>query len=872
MEFKKYLLFYFLVFVSFFSYSQKLYIAENGAQQIQRSNTDGTVQELISSVGAVGAIRDIVIDEERNMAFWIEAGSPTLIKKAPLEAITGTVQLGPVTTYVNVSATNFQSLVINPQTRELLVSNNGNIYKISLDLTFTTTVLPAPFISGYSFISGFDIDLVNSKIYFIRPITTKELWIGNLSGTGLSQLDPVSEALDVKVDPTGGKLYLSTATFSPNTGKIVARDITTGANPVTIVDNLASTIRGIALDLDNGYVFWADGTSAVGRAKLDGTGKVDIFPGLNAPFDVALDFSTTAPPKLYWTEGGLQEIHRINTNGSDFERYYFGSSPIPAGIAIDQKARYVYWTAGGESDVKRGVIGETDFDSWETLVNYPIGTNGIQGIALDPSNHMMYFAYAAGNKVQRADFNDTPPIIGTDIDPSISNPYGVALDLVRRKIYYTSNDLASTNTGTLKRANLDGTGIETLITQTTAINDPPRFMHDVKVDAKSGTVYWVFTQADGPATIYKASVNNVSGTVTPLIAATSGEVRGIEIDPQTDKLWWVCRGVTSSVPPGIMQANLSDGSGISVLHQVIFTPPRANFIALDRGCEQPIAAALFLNAPLGQSSTADPVITSYHHINDIIQVSVTQVPTKGVATLQPDGKIFYSPNNGTVGADIIGYEICNQCGLCDQATINVTIPNVPPVIAPPASIQIENGAVATIPLTSLLSDPNNNLDISSLTVITPPASGAGASFNANNDLIVDYTGITFSGVDNLTIEVCDLADECTTSVISITVDSPAPPVTPGIVVYTGMSPNGDKFNPFFRIANIETAEPQNKVSIYNRWGDKVFEVDNYDNNDPKKRFNGESDKGKALPSGVYFYKIEFASGTPELEGYLTLKR
>jgi len=492
---------------------------------------------------------------------------------------------------------------------------------------------------------------------------------------------------------------------------------------------------------------------------------------------------------------------------------------------------------------------------------------------LDPSNHMMYFAYTAGGRVQRTDYNLTPtPIPAGSIQDLaiIPNPYGVAIDLVRRKIYYTSNDLGSTNTGTLSRMNLDGTGQEILITQTAP--GPQRYMHDVKVDAKNKLVYWVFTEANGVATIYKANIADVAGTAVPLINNTSGEIRGLEIDFITDKLWWTSRGIVGLFPPSIKEAKLSDGTGVTTLHNISFTPPRANFIALDRGCEQPIASALFLNAPLGQSSTADPVVTSYHHNNDIIQVSITQVPTKGVATLQPDGKIFYSPNNGTVGADIIGYEICNQCGLCDQATINVTIPNVPPVIAPPASVQIENGAVATIPLTSLLSDPNNNLDISSLTVITPPASGAIASFNTNNDLIVDYTGITFSGVDNLTIEVCDLAGECTTSVISITVDSPAPPVTPEIVVYTGMSPNGDKFNPFFRIANIETVEPQNKISIYNRWGDKVFEVNNYDNTNPAKRFNGDSDKGKALPSGVYFYKIEFTSGSPELTGYLTLKR
>ncbi len=861
-----------LIFLSIVGFSQKLLIAENGATDIRRSNIDGTSLETISGNATVNTLRSMVFDEQRNTVFWIESG--TIIKKASLIDISGNTRLGFATNYANITGANFQSLAVNPLTRELLISSGGSIYKTNLDATGTLAALPAAYIAGVN-AAGIDIDLVNGKIYYIRPITSTEIWIANLNApANPTQIVPDSQANDIAVDPVGGKIYHTTNIFFPTSeGQIVSRDLTTGANPVSIVTGQPVGLRGIAIDHNNGFLFWADGTSAIGRSSLTGTGKINVVTGLNAPVDVALDFSSTLPPKLYWTEPNVNEVQRINTDGSDYERYHFNLGSTPNGIAIDEVTRYAYWTDETQANIIKGLVDETNFSNLDTLVDYPNAANGIGGIALDPSNHMMYFAYTAGGRVQRTDYNLTPtPIPAGSIQDLaiIPNPYGVAIDLVRRKIYYTSNDLGSTNTGTLSRMNLDGTGQEILITQTAP--GPQRYMHDVKVDAKNKLVYWVFTEANGVATIYKANIADVAGTAVPLINNTSGEIRGLEIDFITDKLWWTSRGIVGLFPPSIKEAKLSDGTGVTTLHNISFTPPRANFIALDRGCEQPIASALFLNAPLGQSSTADPVVTSYHHNNDIIQVSITQVPTKGVATLQPDGKIFYSPNNGTVGADIIGYEICNQCGLCDQATINVTIPNVPPVIAPPASVQIENGAVATIPLTSLLSDPNNNLDISSLTVITPPASGAIASFNTNNDLIVDYTGITFSGVDNLTIEVCDLAGECTTSVISITVDSPAPPVTPEIVVYTGMSPNGDKFNPFFRIANIETVEPQNKISIYNRWGDKVFEVNNYDNTNPAKRFNGDSDKGKALPSGVYFYKIEFTSGSPELTGYLTLKR
>ncbi len=84
--------------------------------------------------------------------------------------------------------------------------------------------------------------------------------------------------------------------------------------------------------------------------------------------------------------------------------------------------------------------------------------------------------------------------------------------------------------------------------------------------------------------------------------------------------------------------------------------------------------------------------------------------------------------------------------------------------------------------------------------------------------------------------------------------------TPEIVVYNAVSPDGNGENDYFIIENIELY-PKNKVQIFNRWGVKVFETDNYgaDGN----VFNGLSDgratinsEGK-LQTGTYFYVIEY---------------
>ncbi|NJN28994.1 MAG: gliding motility-associated C-terminal domain-containing protein [Cyclobacteriaceae bacterium] len=93
-----------------------------------------------------------------------------------------------------------------------------------------------------------------------------------------------------------------------------------------------------------------------------------------------------------------------------------------------------------------------------------------------------------------------------------------------------------------------------------------------------------------------------------------------------------------------------------------------------------------------------------------------------------------------------------------------------------------------------------------------------------------------------------------------------------LIVYNGISANDDALNSYLRIENID-AFPETKANhlkIYNRWGDLVFEISNYDN--VTNKFTGIGKNGNELPTGTYFYKLDFDSGRPSLTGYLALKR
>ncbi len=86
-------------------------------------------------------------------------------------------------------------------------------------------------------------------------------------------------------------------------------------------------------------------------------------------------------------------------------------------------------------------------------------------------------------------------------------------------------------------------------------------------------------------------------------------------------------------------------------------------------------------------------------------------------------------------------------------------------------------------------------------------------------------------------------------------------ILPGeVVVYNGVSPNGNGQNDYFLIDNIQNLA-NNKVEIFNRWGVKVFETTNYDTND--NVFRGYSDgrmtidSGSLLPTGTYYYVLSY---------------
>ncbi len=73
------------------------------------------------------------------------------------------------------------------------------------------------------------------------------------------------------------------------------------------------------------------------------------------------------------------------------------------------------------------------------------------------------------------------------------------------------------------------------------------------------------------------------------------------------------------------------------------------------------------------------------------------------------------------------------------------------------------------------------------------------------------------------------------------------------VIPRGISPNGDGLNDTFDLSGYGVQE----ITIFNRYGTKVFSKSGGYTNE----WRGQTDDGKNLPDGTYFYALHTSDGS-----------
>lgn len=221
--------------------------------------------------------------------------------------------------------------------------------------------------------------------------------------------------------------------------------------------------------------------------------------------------------------------------------------------------------------------------------------------------------------------------------------------------------------------------------------------------------------------------------------------------------------------------------------------------------------------------------------------------------------VNYVPATDFIGTDSFQYLITDPTGRTDTAWVFITIDTT--VVNPPIEGEvaaIDDNATTTesiaveipvlendvIPADSLVA----NIDIR---IVSPALSGTAME----GDTSVLYTpDLDFIGIDSFRYELCvtfiNDSVACDTALVVINVQNSncAPQFA------NAFSPNSDGVNDLFLIEGSDACfneELPSNLMIFNRWGDAVYQIDNYTND---SAWDGTwQENGEDVPDGTYFY-------------------
>ncbi|MDC0257464.1 gliding motility-associated C-terminal domain-containing protein, partial [Crocinitomicaceae bacterium] len=282
----------------------------------------------------------------------------------------------------------------------------------------------------------------------------------------------------------------------------------------------------------------------------------------------------------------------------------------------------------------------------------------------------------------------------------------------------------------------------------------------------------------------------------------------------------------TAVGSGMYFITLTDGNGCQSAGQVTATVnPTPNLVVTDP-------------SPVCEPNTVD-----------LTAAIVTAGSDPGTLTYWIDAgatATLSTPTGVLTGMYYIQLEDGNGCSLI--ASVNATVDPLDD-----ASFFLNptcDGATAT--LTGTAGGTFSLLTATSATIDPTTGTVTGASYNEALDIEYATTGIC----PNNSVELV-IVDDCTPE---------------ELIIPTAFTPGSDGAHDTWEIVGLDNVYPNSRVTVYNRWGNKVFEhnassSDPYNNNMWDGTFNGAQ-----LPVASYYYIIETndASSTEKYEGTVTI--
>ncbi len=223
-----------------------------------------------------------------------------------------------------------------------------------------------------------------------------------------------------------------------------------------------------------------------------------------------------------------------------------------------------------------------------------------------------------------------------------------------------------------------------------------------------------------------------------------------------------------------------------------------------------------------------------------VSVIIILQAKRGLASVDANtGNVIYVPKPGYCGLDTFYYKMCDIQSQCDSAMVVV----------------------------------NNTLKDSDKDGIPDFIEG---TTDMDGDGIPNHLDLDSDNDGKLDADENTIIDPCNVETITIIdTDNDGKPNYldfDGIFIPEGFSPNSDGVNDLFTIKNIDLF-PKNRIQIFNRWGNLVYEKEGYAND-----WNGHPNVRNTLgdgelPVGTYYYVLDLNDeANTHFNGYIYLNK
>ncbi|MCR9064014.1 MAG: choice-of-anchor D domain-containing protein [Cytophagales bacterium] len=230
-------------------------------------------------------------------------------------------------------------------------------------------------------------------------------------------------------------------------------------------------------------------------------------------------------------------------------------------LAVNNNTQELFFTSGSPYKIFK-----KKFDGTLEQEIYSSSGESIYNIEVDETNAKIY--WVENQKIKRANLDGTN--VETIIDVT-TDVYIRSLALTGSNLYWSErfyNTTNFSNTYYLKKSSLDGSSVSTIHTEVVSFSGSPvtqGTIYDMEVDESNGHIYWASYTADA---IFRKNSDGSGGVTTVLNSTYVLSPRALALDVPNNKIYWTDSDATFD---NLRSSNL-DGSNVILLSSAASDP------------------------------------------------------------------------------------------------------------------------------------------------------------------------------------------------------------------------------------------------------------------------------------------------------------